>query len=362
MPDADVLIVGAGLAGLSCARELVAAGLRVLVLERSSMVGGRCASKAPDTGVLADFGPGFVHGDDPEFLDWVESWGGDLLPGWPGRVWGSGAPCQPRALNPEQKRYGLPGGIRSLAEAAAQGLEVLTNVEVTSLHWEPGEVQVVAADRRFTAHHGVLAVALDQARGLLKTLGPGPGSAAFRTADALLGQFSTSPCLTVLAHYAEAPDLDWDVWYPETSALLALSNETSKRGAPGAGVTLVVQGRPGWSAQRMDSDRDVWTRELLAEAALWVGPWVTQPTSVRAHRWKYARLGPSDHLVQPLLLADALSTAQWGLAGDLFDPDGGLQGAWRSGRRLAARMLTGLTPSNPDLLRPLGVRASENLL
>ncbi|WP_051965661.1 NAD(P)/FAD-dependent oxidoreductase [Kitasatospora mediocidica] len=37
----DVIVVGAGLAGLACAQDLTAAGLRVRVLERSDAVGGR---------------------------------------------------------------------------------------------------------------------------------------------------------------------------------------------------------------------------------------------------------------------------------------------------------------------------------
>lgn len=41
MDDADVIVVGAGLAGLSCAVELRESGHRVLVIERDARVGGR---------------------------------------------------------------------------------------------------------------------------------------------------------------------------------------------------------------------------------------------------------------------------------------------------------------------------------
>jgi 15-cis-phytoene desaturase len=41
---ADVIIIGSGLAGLTCAVGLLESGLRVIVLERDAISGGRAAS------------------------------------------------------------------------------------------------------------------------------------------------------------------------------------------------------------------------------------------------------------------------------------------------------------------------------
>ncbi len=47
-PDLDVVVIGAGLAGLACARELVGAGLRVRLLEAADAPGGRIRTDTVD--------------------------------------------------------------------------------------------------------------------------------------------------------------------------------------------------------------------------------------------------------------------------------------------------------------------------
>jgi monoamine oxidase len=53
---ADVVIIGAGLAGLTAARELAAAGVNVIVLEARNRVGGRTYTRPASDGTLLDVG------------------------------------------------------------------------------------------------------------------------------------------------------------------------------------------------------------------------------------------------------------------------------------------------------------------
>ena len=60
MKRTDVVVVGAGLAGLTCARRLVAAGKDVVVLEARDRVGGRTLNHDLGDGQVVETGGQFV--------------------------------------------------------------------------------------------------------------------------------------------------------------------------------------------------------------------------------------------------------------------------------------------------------------
>jgi monoamine oxidase len=67
--DADVIIVGAGVAGLEAARRLVRARLRVIVLEARPRIGGRIdTERLPGWPAPVEAGAEFVHGRPPNLM------------------------------------------------------------------------------------------------------------------------------------------------------------------------------------------------------------------------------------------------------------------------------------------------------
>ncbi|HEX6505491.1 MAG TPA: NAD(P)/FAD-dependent oxidoreductase [Terriglobales bacterium] len=68
--DAEVLVVGAGVAGMAAALDIVRQGVKVAIVEARDRVGGRVFSK-PDAAANApiELGAEFVHGRPPEILD-----------------------------------------------------------------------------------------------------------------------------------------------------------------------------------------------------------------------------------------------------------------------------------------------------
>ncbi len=69
-----VLIIGAGAAGLSAARELTAAGAQVIVIEARDRVGGRIHTLREDfSAIPIELGAEFVHGKHPQLLEIIEA-------------------------------------------------------------------------------------------------------------------------------------------------------------------------------------------------------------------------------------------------------------------------------------------------
>jgi len=119
-----VVVVGAGIAGLACARELVDAGVPARVLDRADEVGGRLASeRLGDRWV--DTGAAYLTADDPAFLGRVQSWRIDgLIRPWTDTFRGQ--------HGPGPMRWAAPGGLRSLAADLARELDVTLGAEVTA--------------------------------------------------------------------------------------------------------------------------------------------------------------------------------------------------------------------------------------
>ncbi len=64
MSDVDVIVVGAGAAGLGAARHLLAAGKTIAVLEARDRIGGRAWSETGFFGQTLDHGASFIHAED----------------------------------------------------------------------------------------------------------------------------------------------------------------------------------------------------------------------------------------------------------------------------------------------------------
>lgn len=293
MDRVTVIVVGAGIAGLACARELVDAGVPARVVERGRVVGGRLASKRFD-GRYADIGAAYVTADDPAFQGRLESWRvAGLARPWTDtfQVYGSAGVSATTGV----VRWSAPGGLRSLAEDLARGLDVTLEHEVTAL---PGADTVVLAM---------------------------PGPQAQRVTAVDLPQ-EWSPVLVAVLTYPERRWADFRGAFVNDHPVLATVVDDGDRRGDRAPV-LVAHSTPAFARPRL-ADPAAAADDLAAATAELLG--LPAPVSVRVHRWTFAQPAPGDGLFH--------RAGGVYVAGDAFGRPR-VQTAWLSGRAVAHDIL-----------------------
>jgi hypothetical protein len=299
-----VIVVGAGIAGLACARELVDAGVPARVLERDRVVGGRLASRRID-GRYVDIGAAYLTADDPAFLGRLDTWRIDgLAVGWTDTFRGQ--------HGPGPMRWSAPGGLRSLAEDLARELEVTLQTTVSSL----SDAGLPDAD----------AVVLAM-----------PGPQALRIADlAAARRQSWSPVLTAVLTYPKRVWPDFRGAFVGDHPVLATVCDDGDRRGDRAPV-LVAHSTPDFAAGHFD-DPAAAGPAMTAAANEFLG--LSETPDVFVHRWPYARPEP--------VRADFAKAGNVYLCGDAFGRPR-VQTAWLSGRAVAHDILSQNTdPQSTD--------------
>ncbi|MDF9717252.1 FAD-dependent oxidoreductase [Nocardioides sp. ChNu-99] len=313
-PEDAVLVVGAGIAGVACARALTEAGVPVVVVDRGMRIGGRMASRRVDDRPV-DLGASYftVPDDDPAFAAVVEGWrAAGLAREWTSRF---------HALDDgrlEAKdgpvRWGAAGALRSLVEHLAEPLDV-RRAAVSSV--TVGDAGVVVDGE--PARAAVLAMPDPQARRLLD---PSLGDVAARL------DREWEPVLALVATW---PERAWEVdgVFVNGDPVLSFVADDGQRRGDGAPV-LVAHSTPELAAQHLE-DPDAAAPAMVA--ALRAALSLDEPASVQVKRWGLAR--PTGERDAPFLL-DARGV---GVCGDGWGPTPRVATAWRSGHELGRALV-----------------------
>lgn len=309
-----IAIVGAGMAGLSCARALADRGIRVELLDKGRRAGGRMSCRegdSPSGPVGFDHGAQYMTGRDPGFLAQLSVWqaAGWVAP-WPAA--GDGA------------WVGVPGMNAPLL-ALSRDLPVRWETRVDALVREEAGWRLSGEGLEAGGFRAVLtALPAEQTATLLSACAPALAEVARGTRSA--------PCWTAMAAFPTRLPIAGDVLRTEGDVHWAARN-AAKPGRPPT-EAWVVQASPDWSRTHLEREAEPVAEALLAAffAAAGIAP--VAPTLLKAHRWRYARSGAAGREV----LWDA--GIGIGACGDwLTGPR--IENAWLSGRRLAEAVRSG---------------------
>lgn len=310
--QAEILIIGGGMAGLSAATALAGAGARVTVLDKGRGPGGRMAARRVEIGgepVSFDHGAQYFTARDPAFRAAVAGWeAAGVAARWPA----AGADAW----------VGTPG-MNAPIRAMAEGLDVRWNVRAERLCRDGGFLRVEAGEAVFRADTVLVAVPAEQTAVLLAEVAPDFAARAAAVASA--------PCWAVMAGFA-APLPLADTFRSETGPISWAARNSAKPGRSGT-ETWVIHASPTRSRELIDLPKDEVAALLLADFFAATGTPPAAPLHLDAHRWLYAQ--PEAHQGEGPLYDPALRI---GIAGDwLHSPR--VEGAWLSGRALAQGVL-----------------------
>ncbi|MFE4369692.1 flavin monoamine oxidase family protein [Streptomyces sp. NPDC056835] len=160
--ELDVVVIGAGAAGLSAARELTDAGQNVVVVEARDRIGGRLWTRHGALSIPVELGAQFIHGRNASTWELVRR---------------QGLETHTHAETHSRKRVGDPwrkttlkiptnfqvvGGYHQVLHPLAEGLSIQLNTVVNRVEHAPGKVVVVAEQdgRRATYQARAAVVAL----------------------------------------------------------------------------------------------------------------------------------------------------------------------------------------------------------
>ncbi len=294
--DTDILVVGAGMAGLMAAQELQRRGERVLVVDQGRSVGGRLATRRIGSG-RADHGAQFFTVRSPKFQSWVKQWlDQGLVYRW-STGWSDGS-LAPVTFD-GHPRYTIHGGMNRLAKHLAQGLDTRINVRLTSVTatthgWECRAEQ----GQLYSSRALVLTPPMPQTLALLDA-----GQTQLTAGDrAALEQISFAPCLAGLFW------LDGPVHLPEPGAIqhpyapISWIADNQRKGISPNATVITIHAGPVYSHQMWNLP----DAEIFAALQAGLQPYLAPDTTLleaQLKRWRYA-LPTSLHPDRYLLAAN----------------------------------------------------------
>ncbi|MBE9120810.1 FAD-dependent oxidoreductase [Tychonema sp. LEGE 07199] len=331
----DVVAIGAGMAGLICARQLCLAGYSVAVVEKSRGPGGRVATRRVQ-GTRADHGARYLEPQGEAVQALIDV----LVDRQILKLWTDSATefRQGEMFSIPSDCYVAPAGMNAVGKYIAEGLHIWYGRRVKAIartHRQMWRLSLEVTDDNLETPQELFAKAVVVAI-------PAPQALMFLDSEIGLSpdfidklrSVEYDPCIAVMAGYPAARNLElsdlnpqWkSVSFPDNSDLAWVGLDSSKRINPQQPV-FVVHSSANFAERYLEaSDLNTVGGELLDRTSEYLMPWLNQPEWLQVHRWRYAFCRNP----LPVSCLPAAGTLPLVCAGDLCG-EGQIDAALRSG-------------------------------
>lgn len=335
-----VAIIGAGIAGLSCASALQNAGFNVTLFEKSRGPSGRLSTRVTPQW-QCDHGAQYFTARDPLFLAEVERW----LKAGVAALWqpnlqvydGQHFSAKDSDQTLKTSRYvGYPKN-NAPAKWLADSLNIQTESTVIGINKQAQQWQINTKEYGLNAENFdaiVLAIPAPQAAVLLKNV----ASSTYEMSASVVMQ----PCFALMLHLSQTIPCEFDGLFINNGPLSWIARDSAKPGrlsqANAGTETWVLHATSQWSKAHINDEKDTVAQLMLAEFTHIIqrsnaASQAIKIQSQQLHGWLYA---DCEQYLDSVFHYD--NANKIGLCGDWLN-GGKVQGAWLSGLKLAQYLL-----------------------
>jgi predicted NAD/FAD-dependent oxidoreductase len=314
-----VAIIGAGIAGLSCAKELLSNGISVDIFEKSRGPSGRMSTRRTQEGSV-DHGAQYFTARDTRFIGEVQSWiQADIAGIWKPKLKVYEAGVWRDSHSQEIRYVGTPN-MNSPGKHLAKDQSIQYETTISRLERRDDQWYLQCnEDREITDSYDfiVLAIPAPQASALTKDVDARAFSA--------ISEAQMKACWTMMAHLPNQTTADFDAAFINQEIISWICQNGSK--PMRQGNIWTIHASPTWSQDHVElSKEDAQAQLVKCLASLGFN---CQNAEISMHRWRYAS-GGLKNAIGFLALPDI----GLGLCGDWLN-GGRVEGAWLSGLELA---------------------------
>ncbi len=320
-----ILIIGAGMSGLSAARELQNSGHEVVVVDKGRGIGGRMATRR-FAGGRFDHGAQFFTTRSDEFKAATQNWRSENV----AHHWFDGTPTPDQPIKDDgHPRYCGNDGMTGIGKHLMSGLNVQLGHEIETLARANGVWTATTLDgATFEGEELILTAPIPQALKLFDTSDCQLPTMMRETLESV----TYEPCFAVLAQLdgpsnIAAPGLI----YVNGDPIWWVADNYQKGVSPIEG-SVTIHSSGSYARKRYDDDQTQVGEELIAACKEWLGSDVKE---FEVRRWRYSK--PENPLDIGIARAENCAVT---FAGDAL-MGAKIEGAFTSGL-MAARNLVGI--------------------
>ena len=310
MKKPNIAIIGAGMTGIVCARNLKDAGYEPVIFEKSRGIGGRMATRRISEVLQFDHGAQYITAKNENFQSFIET--------------AISAGCAAHWRIEEKNTFVGRPSMNSFLGSVVEGLSLQLNTEILKVQKSKHGWMLSSENQNQLFDTVVLALPAPQ---IINLIGE------HNSLSQELRNVEMKPCLTLMAAFPFNKAAPFITRREPNDDLAWIAQDSAKPYRPREYTCWVAQAGDDWSTKYLEYDKDEIARILTPMLCDRLRVSSSGLLYSSAHRWRYSRV--TKPLGTPFLFDNSATLY---VGGD-WTVSARVEGAWESGTAISRAIL-----------------------